>query len=103
VPRRPLLDRQEQLVENIGSDKYTDDQLKLGRELYYMNCAGCHESGRAPKLIPLKVKVEQEVEDIVMKGSRLPKGMPGYTDILSKEQMYAILAYIKAGESLKID
>src|SRR5690606_21367989 len=33
VPRRPLLDRQEQLVENIGSDNYTDDQLKLGREL----------------------------------------------------------------------
>ncbi|PXX30526.1 quinohemoprotein ethanol dehydrogenase [Arenibacter sp. ARW7G5Y1] len=99
VPKRPLLDRQDELVGRSGIEDYSKADIKLGHELFDMNCAGCHDTGRAPKLMPLKVRVEQEFENILMNGSRLTKGMPSFKDVLSKEQADAILEFLKVSSA----
>lgn len=96
VPKRPLLVREDQLVEKSDTENFSKTKVMLGEELFGVNCTGCHNTGRAPKLLPLKVKVEREFYDIVLEGSRLTKGMPSYKEVLSKEQVDAILTYLKA-------
>lgn len=95
VPRRPFVERHETTVSDTNGKDVSEPAVKRGRELYYANCSGCHDGGRAPALVPLRVSVANEFEDIVLRGSRQPKGMPGFKDVLSKEQADAILTYLK--------
>ncbi|GLR18469.1 PQQ-dependent dehydrogenase, methanol/ethanol family [Portibacter lacus] len=95
VPKRPVLNRNVQLADKGDAANFSKAEIKLGQELYNINCTGCHNTGRAPKLLPLKANVENEFYDIVLSGDRLAKGMPSYKDVLSKKQVNAILSYLK--------
>ena len=95
VPKRPLLNREGKFVENNDGESYSKEEVQLGQRLYVANCTGCHNTGRAPNLLPLKVNVEKEFTDIVLGCSRLTQGMPRYKGVLSNEQVDAILTYLK--------
>src|SRR5690606_6778072 len=96
VPHRPVLDRREKLVPAVDRSAHPRQVVEQGRELFYTYCAGCHDGGRAPSLLPLKVRVADEFETILMSGSRQENGMPSFKGVLSDAQTASILTYLKA-------
>lgn len=99
VPRRPLIERNETRVVVMNRKDADPSVIKLGRDLYYANCSGCHDGGRAPALVPLKVSVAQQFENILLKGSRQLNGMPSFNGVISNEQSDAILTYLKVKQN----
>lgn len=96
VPHRPVLDRREKLMPAADRSAHPRQVVEQGRELFYTYCAGCHDGGRAPSLLPLKVRVAEEFETILMSGSRQENGMPSFKGVLSDAQTASILTYLKA-------
>lgn len=96
VPHRPLLNRREKLVPAVDRSSLPREAVEQGQELFYTYCAGCHDGGRAPSLLPLKVRVADAFDAILMSGSRQENGMPSFKGVLTDAQAASILTYLKA-------
>ena len=78
-----------------------------GNLLFNSNCAPCHGinavAGPVPDLRYASKEIHQDLENIVLGGSRASAGMPSFKNILSPEQVRTIQAYIiaRARESAK--
>jgi quinohemoprotein ethanol dehydrogenase len=72
--------------------------LAQGRQLYDAHCFGCHGVGAAagplPDLRYASELVHREFENIVLRGTRAPLGMPSFGDLLSSAEAQAIRAYV---------
>jgi len=67
-------------------------------ELYQQNCAKCHgdnrNGGRGPALLPDRLSQDASVYvDIITNGSG---GMPSFEDILTAEEIEALVAFIQS-------
>ncbi len=82
----------------------TDDQLAAGVQLDHANCARCHGFGAisntaVPDLRRAGEEVHEQFEFIVY-GARLAQGMPNFSDLLSREEVQNIHAYV-VSEAIK--
>lgn len=76
-------------------DDGTPEQISRGSQLFARHCAVCHESAsRAPNLADLTAQEHSDFMEIVFKGSRVTKGMPSFSNVLSKDEGVAIHAFI---------
>jgi quinohemoprotein ethanol dehydrogenase len=70
-----------------------------GNVLYHAFCARCHnervlDNGLAPDLRRVSAATHQAWEQIVLDGAYRKSGMPGFGQVLSKEDAAAIHAYV---------
>ncbi|WP_339814469.1 PQQ-dependent dehydrogenase, methanol/ethanol family [uncultured Imperialibacter sp.] len=77
----------------------TADQIKRGQQIYGANCLGCHgpmgtKGGSIPSLVYSAEGTFGIIEDIVLKGIFLPKGMPDFSGRLSAEDVSDIKNYL---------
>lgn len=79
------------------------ESMELGQEVYDMNCMACHGVyGEGDIGSNLTNDYWKQVDgtaagifEIVLNG-RLDVGMPGWSDILSSEKIYAVTAYVRS-------
>ena len=86
VPLRPLLPPTLTAARSgrAAADVGTPEQIANGRALYERNCALCHAYGRAPDLSRMSDATHDEFADILLKGTRVAKGMPNFGNALSQ-------------------
>jgi uncharacterized protein GlcG (DUF336 family)/mono/diheme cytochrome c family protein len=72
----------------------TPEQVANGRALYERNCALCHAQGRAPDLSRMSAATHAEFADILLKGTRVARGMPNFGNALSQADVQAIHAFV---------
>ncbi|HEX7013510.1 MAG TPA: PQQ-dependent dehydrogenase, methanol/ethanol family [Steroidobacteraceae bacterium] len=72
----------------------TPEQVQAGRALYERHCALCHAAGRAPDLTRMSAATHAEFADILLKGTRAGRGMPGFDQALSQADVRAIQAFL---------
>ncbi|OUR97491.1 hypothetical protein A9Q84_12470 [Halobacteriovorax marinus] len=89
-------------IEHYNTWKKTNDSLKIGKEVYEENCISCHaEAGGGdigPNLtdaywINVKERTATALFPVIRDGVE-DNGMPAWGEIISKEEMYAAMAYI---------
>jgi mono/diheme cytochrome c family protein len=73
--------------------------VKRGNPIYHRWCMPCHgfgvaSSGVTPDLRRSDPAVYPVMEDIVLRGARLPAGMPRFDEWLTPEDVQAIRAYV---------
>ena len=81
-----------------------------GWRQYMVHCARCHGDDAVGGLMAPDVRFslargavdEQSFRVVVLEGRR-EKGMPGFTDVLSEDQVAAIYAYVAARASGRVD
>jgi mono/diheme cytochrome c family protein len=85
----------------------TEQEFAAGEKLFSDHCVGCHgidavSGGITPDLRRMSVGVNQQFDDIVLRGFREPLGMPSFGDLLDEEQARLIHGYIlqRARESV---
>ena len=82
-------------------------EIKEGGQIFNSQCAGCHGinavAGPLPDLRYAGKEVLEDIEGIVLRGSRAQAGMPSFAKILNPAQVREIQAYIvsRARESAK--
>ncbi|MEO6338731.1 MAG: PQQ-dependent dehydrogenase, methanol/ethanol family [Caulobacteraceae bacterium] len=77
----------------------TNEARAAGAELYARTCQTCHganATGGAKDLRHMTKETHAEFADIVVGGKRAALGMPGFKDVLTKDQAEAIHAYLIA-------
>ena len=98
---------QAKLTGNFQIEEYqawfaSNDHKKQGLEVYEENCLSCHEANGKGDIGPnltdkywlnLKEVNEASIYQFVVKGNE-DNGMPAWGDILSKEELYASVAYV---------
>ena len=77
----------------------SQDQINNGQKLYSTNCLGCHgpmgtNGGSIPSLVYSAESTFGIMEDIVLKGAFLPKGMPDFAGKLNSQEVSDIKNYI---------
>jgi quinohemoprotein ethanol dehydrogenase len=77
----------------------TQDQISNGKKLYSIHCLGCHgpigtNGGSIPSLVYSSAGTFGVIEDIVLKGVFLPKGMPDFAGQLNLQEVSDIKNYI---------
>jgi quinohemoprotein ethanol dehydrogenase len=77
----------------------SEDQLANGQRLYRINCLGCHgpmgaNGGSIPNLAYSDEGIFGIMEDIVLKGMFVTKGMPNFSGRLNREEIGDIKNYI---------
>lgn len=77
----------------------TRKELRQGGLLYHEWCAVCHglksvAGGVVPDLRKASAETHARFADIVVGGLREPKGMPSFADVLSREDVRLIQAYV---------
>jgi quinohemoprotein ethanol dehydrogenase len=96
IPHPISLDREQ--AESIPppvADTGTPEQISLGAQMFGRHCAPCHASeNRAPDLTKLNADSHRQFLDIVLKGSRLSRGMPNFSGLLSQTDAQAIHAFV---------
>jgi quinohemoprotein ethanol dehydrogenase len=75
------------------------ETVRRGNLLYHTYCARCHngdvlDNGLAPDLRRVSAATHQAWEKIVLDGAYRKSGMPGFGQVLSKEDAAAIHAYV---------
>ena len=88
--------------ENL--DRYAKDAWAMaeGQRLYsQMNCAGCHGHGGGGGMAPPLMDAAwlygsglSDIERIILAGSA--RGMPSFKDKLSRQQVWQLVAYVRA-------
>ena len=84
------------------------ETIHEGGLLYDAHCPFCHGAdavaGPLPDLRYATKEVHEQFEAIVIGGARAPLGMPSFKDLLTRDQVRAIQAYIlsRARESAKL-
>jgi uncharacterized protein GlcG (DUF336 family)/mono/diheme cytochrome c family protein len=95
VPLRPLLTKNAAPAATPAlPPPGTPEQVANGRALYERNCALCHAQGRAPDLSRMSAATHAEFGDILLKGTRVAKGMPNFGNALSQGDVEAIHAFV---------
>jgi quinohemoprotein ethanol dehydrogenase len=77
----------------------SEAQIAAGAQLYAETCAICHGQnaiGGVKDLRHMNAEVRRQFSDIVLRGIFVDKGMAGFSDLLSQEQVDAIYAYLVA-------
>ncbi len=77
----------------------TREEINSGEALYLDNCMACHgfpgmTGGSIPNLAYSKAAIFELMEDILLKGTFLEKGMPNFSDRLNQEDVQLIKNYI---------
>ena len=80
----------------------TEKTINEGDSLYHAYCANCHQgigqtslvSTVAPDLRQMSRETHANWNDIVLNGSRIDKGMLGFSDTLEPEQSEAVRAFL---------
>ncbi len=74
------------------------ETIEQGRQLYVFNCGGCHGMYGSTPMLPdlrrMSAATHEIFDAIVLDGVLEPRGMAGFGDSLSKEDSFAIRAYI---------
>jgi quinohemoprotein ethanol dehydrogenase len=75
------------------------ETVRRGSNLYHAYCARCHggdvlDNGLTPDLRRVSAATHQAWEQIVLDGAYRKSGMPGFGQVLSKEDAAAIHAYV---------
>lgn len=71
--------------------------IALGEQLYAQHCASCHAErarGGVKDLRRMTATTRAEFKDIVLKGTRMEKGMVSFADVLSEGDAEALHAYL---------
>ena len=84
---------------NTSGTQASSNNIGEGVNLYMSYCVGCHgETGRGGGTIPdLSMSTDQvfaNYETIVLDGSLLSQGMPGFADMLTEEEVQDIKSYV---------
>jgi quinohemoprotein ethanol dehydrogenase len=77
----------------------SEAQVSEGRNLYAQTCTRCHgdnATGGVKDLRFMTAETHAEFNDIVLKGTRVHRGMPSFGDVLDTRQAEAIHAYLIA-------
>ncbi len=82
--------------------EYDRGAYRRGDRLYQAQCASCHggigipteTAIVAPELRLMTLQTHDEYKGIVLNGSRADKGMPGFADALSADEIEAIRLYL---------
>ncbi len=77
----------------------TSEQISNGKKLYNINCLGCHgpigtNGGSIPSLVYSAESTFGMIEDIVLKGAILSKGMPNFDGQLNPQEVSDIKNFI---------
>jgi quinohemoprotein ethanol dehydrogenase len=75
----------------------TPEMISLGSALFTANCSICHSNqprAPLPDLRRLDEGVHSQFDNIVLGGLLLPNGMPRWDDLLTKDQVHAIHAFL---------
>jgi quinohemoprotein ethanol dehydrogenase len=86
LPRPPVL-------------RASEAQIAQGRALYGQTCNRCHgdnATGGVKDLRFMTPETHAEFNDVVLKGTRVHRGMPGFGDVLDMPEAEAIHAYLIA-------
>ena len=74
-----------------------------GQELYLANCARCHAyggpAGNFPNVWNLSADKHAAFDDIVLGGALNYAGMASFADVLSKDDVHAIHAFLKVEQA----
>lgn len=84
-------------VERPADTKASAEIIARGEQLYAQNCASCHAErarGGVKDLRRMSAATHAEFNDIVLKGTRIEKGMVSFADVLSQNDADAIYAYL---------
>jgi quinohemoprotein ethanol dehydrogenase len=101
------------VAESLPDEHYTvtasDDTLSSGKTLYMTHCARCHggywedvPSGY-PDLKRMAPATYSVFEQIVLDGALRDNGMASFSDVLGREQVQAIQAYLQSETNRLID
>jgi quinohemoprotein ethanol dehydrogenase len=77
----------------------SEAQVQAGAQLYAQTCAVCHGQraiGGVKDLRHMSAETHGKFDDIVLKGIYVDKGMASFADLLGKEEVDAIHAYLIA-------
>lgn len=89
-------------VEDYKTWLSNNDGVKLGATVYEENCLSCHAEGGGGDIGPnltdkfwinAKDRSPEEIYPVINKGVE-ENGMPAWGEVLSKEDMYAAMAYV---------
>ena len=100
TPREALADKRSwPATADMPEFTGTKEQVAHGKEVYLTRCVWCHgdaamSAGVLPDLRMLDKKKHELFEKIVLEGIYSAKGMPGYSSLLSKDDVEAIRQYI---------
>jgi len=77
----------------------TEEEITNGRQLYRKYCYGCHgpvgvNGGSIPNLAYSNAGTFSIIEDIVLKGMYLKKGMPNFSDRINQKEVMDLKNYI---------
>jgi len=75
----------------------TPAMIAQGQALFFTNCAICHSNQHrsiTPDLRRMQPETHAAFADIVLKGQRVPLGMPRFDDVLRPEEAAAIHAWL---------
>jgi quinohemoprotein ethanol dehydrogenase len=75
----------------------TEATVQRGGEIYARTCAQCHGQlavGGVKDLRQMTRETHAEFNDIVLKGTRVQKGMASFASLLSAEEVEAVHAYL---------
>lgn len=84
-------------LERPADTKASAEIIARGEQLYAQNCASCHAEraiGGVKDLRRMTAATHAEFNDIVLKGTRIEKGMVSFADLLSQGDTDAIHAYL---------
>ncbi|QDX27722.1 PQQ-dependent dehydrogenase, methanol/ethanol family [Sphingomonas suaedae] len=84
-------------LERPADTKASAEIIARGEQLYAQNCASCHAErarGGVKDLRRMSASTHAEFNDIVLKGTRIEKGMVSFADVLSHGDTEAIHAYL---------
>ena len=100
VPMRPRVDHPDAAFPMPPvARRGTPEQLELGAALYLRNCTKCHANmdGRSagiPDLRRMSATTHENFYDVVLNGTLASKGMGGFSNLLSQDEVAAIHSYL---------
>lgn len=89
-------------VNDFNTWMSNNDGVKLGAAVYTENCLSCHAEGGGGDIGPnltdnhwinVKTRTPEQLYPVINKGVE-ENGMPAWGEVLSKEDMYAAMAYV---------
>jgi quinohemoprotein ethanol dehydrogenase len=86
-------------IPQLEPDNASPEDIRLGEHQYYRICAMCHggdvrSGGSIPDLRLMSADTRAEFEGIVLGGILANRGMAGFADVLNREDVRRIKAYI---------
>ena len=100
VPKRPLLEHTDEAIQMPPVPRRgSTEQIAAGQEIFLRQCAKCHANidGRGagiPDLKRMSASTHNEFPDILLKGTRVEKGMGNFSDLLSASEVEAVHSYL---------